>query len=379
MTTDLLYREPLRIPKVDPEIDKYTFYKHQDKLLQENLSESQNTQNKKQQPKANQSISNAYAFIINPSSNLSNCREKWIAFENSKFARQYLNKNTIFHKTTPSTKPGIPNNNLVNFIRSAYLNNNIRHFVACGGDGTVNMVVNAIKQFEKEERKAIPDIILGALGFGSSNDFHKFEKNNKNKKSNYRINFRKLTQHDIGKIKFKNKNMAELTHYFISSTSIGVVADAAYGLYKPNKFIGFLKSISPNLAVNLVGFLGIFKHRNRLFLFNKKNYIWLTSAGIVKNNCFGGNLKYDLDLDKSDGHLGCYLTYSLSKLQLMRLMLWVSFGKFRGFPNSYAGKHRIFQISSKSPFVIECDGEMIDDVLEARFTICKQKLLVCSE
>ena len=43
-----------------------------------------------------------------------------------------------------------------------------RVFIAAGGDGTVNMLVNAIMALEDRS-----NVSLGAVGLGSSNDFHK--------------------------------------------------------------------------------------------------------------------------------------------------------------------------------------------------------------
>jgi diacylglycerol kinase family enzyme len=44
-------------------------------------------------------------------------------------------------------------------------------FVAAGGDGTVNAVVSAL--VENASPDALRRIRLGAVGLGSSNDFHK--------------------------------------------------------------------------------------------------------------------------------------------------------------------------------------------------------------
>ena len=54
---------------------------------------------------------------------------------------------------------------------AAALASGVRTFVAAGGDGTVGALADAV--VESRGSIALPDITLGAIGLGSSNDFHK--------------------------------------------------------------------------------------------------------------------------------------------------------------------------------------------------------------
>src|SRR5437016_2873987 len=54
---------------------------------------------------------------------------------------------------------------------SSAVHNGERSFVAAGGDGTVNALLNAIVACEN--RPPLEEFTLGAVGLGSSNDFHK--------------------------------------------------------------------------------------------------------------------------------------------------------------------------------------------------------------
>ena len=51
---------------------------------------------------------------------------------------------------------------------SRAVKNGERRFIAGGGDGTVNLLLNAIMNLSDA-----PDVAIGAVGLGSSNDFHK--------------------------------------------------------------------------------------------------------------------------------------------------------------------------------------------------------------
>ena len=46
-----------------------------------------------------------------------------------------------------------------------------KNIIAAGGDGTVNLILNAL--IDEKTDKVDPGINFGAIGLGSSNDFHK--------------------------------------------------------------------------------------------------------------------------------------------------------------------------------------------------------------
>ena len=45
-----------------------------------------------------------------------------------------------------------------------------RFLVSAGGDGTIHFLLNQVMQIKRSVRR---DVVLGAIGLGSSNDFHK--------------------------------------------------------------------------------------------------------------------------------------------------------------------------------------------------------------
>ena len=311
-------------------------------------------------------------IILNLSSNLGGAKKKWKQFAASPVGEALLDKNLPILHTKKAPNPGFSNQHLEDSISDFY-ERGARNFIACGGDGTVNLLVNAIQKLK------LKDVVLGAVGIGSCNDFHRPYLKRKNPIP-VKLNFNKSILYDLVSAQFVNASGEVLSHYFISSSSIGVVANGAFGLYKPSGFLSVLKFFQPSLAVYWAGICAVLKNKNmkaRVTFDGASEKLALTTLAIVKNNYFGGDMSYDLSLLPDDGFLGQYTTWSLSKMQLIRLMAWVSRGRFTGFENSKSQKVASCRIKAEEPFVVELDGEIIDNATEVQFSVVPKAIAVC--
>ena len=74
-------------------------------------------------------------------------------------------------------------------------------FVIAGGDGSINYFLNSCIQLLGPNELA--QIKLGAVGIGSSNDFHKpFEKQNILGSIPFKVNFNQTARRDVGCIQY---------------------------------------------------------------------------------------------------------------------------------------------------------------------------------
>ncbi|HUP58551.1 MAG TPA: diacylglycerol kinase family protein, partial [Bdellovibrionota bacterium] len=93
-------------------------------------------------------------------------------------------------------------------------------FVACGGDGTLNLVINAALSSPELREGAR----IGALALGSSNDFHKpFDAPSRGRVAGRaaRVAFGEARPHDVGRAVFDEGSRA-----FAIGASVGVTAEA---------------------------------------------------------------------------------------------------------------------------------------------------------
>ncbi|UCC11279.1 MAG: acylglycerol kinase family protein, partial [candidate division WOR-3 bacterium] len=95
-------------------------------------------------------------------------------------------------------------------------------FIAAGGDGTVNLLLNAIMQAGGDR-----DVTIGAVGLGSSNDFHKpFGEDAFIKGVPVKIDFKNAFPRDVIRIRYRNATGHPDTRYCLINASAGLTAEA---------------------------------------------------------------------------------------------------------------------------------------------------------
>jgi diacylglycerol kinase family enzyme len=258
------------------------------------------------------------------------------------------------------------------------LQNGETDFVAAGGDGTINFLLNQLFKFATKEE--INQIKLGAVGIGSSNDFHKpFFSNNSNKYP-FNLNFNKVQQRDVCYLSYKQKDNWK-KKYFLINVSIGLTADGNKLFNNPSKLLKGLKSINTNSAIYYTAIREILSFSNKLVNItvdgNKQIQTNLSNIGIVKNPNFSGNLRYNGEADYVNGLFKVYLCEEMSKLDYLKLLLALMSNNFDSLKNTRSFNCRKISIQSKHNFTVEFDGETVDTNFVS-FGILQNKLKVCT-
>lgn len=268
-------------------------------------------------------------------------------------------------------------------ITNSFIQNGItkkeKEFIIAGGDGTVNQFINKLIDFS--DKKDIKDIRIGAIGIGSSNDFHKpIFKENLIAEIPAKINFNSYELRDVGVIKYKIGS--EFFHkYFLLNASIGVTAEANNLFNNPDSILKILKKYFTGLAILYSAFKTIFSFKNIeariIFNPNEVYSFQISNLSIIKNPNISGDLSYPSDPDYQNGLYDIYLTHSMNKLNLINLLKSLS-NKF--FPKNEKTKYcktSKIKVSAESEFLIEFDGEIIKTKY-AEFSILNKYLNVCT-
>lgn len=252
-----------------------------------------------------------------------------------------------------------------------------RIFIAAGGDGTVNLMVNALLCLSA----AKDDIFLGAVGLGSSNDFHKpFRPQTFVEGIPTRMDWRHSVLSDVIRIRYKNSSHRLTTRYSIINASLGITAEANafYNMRLP--FIDFVQRFSHETAVIISALKTIFSYSNipcYLSLQNcsQKRYL-LTNLGIIKNPHFAGNFCYDTPVEADDGKLGVNLCSAMSKWEAIRTLISLQRHRFRGLPKTCSWDATRVEVESQKPFALEMDGEVVE-ASYAEFRLIPKALRCC--
>ncbi|MGD0338511.1 MAG: diacylglycerol kinase family protein [Bacteroidota bacterium] len=256
---------------------------------------------------------------------------------------------------------------------------NTTEFIAAGGDGTVNLLLNAID--ECSSGKSIQKIKLGAVGLGSSNDFHKpFRNAQLIEGIPCKVNFSGAVPRDVGVITYENGEGNSITCCWIINASIGVTAEANFFFNTPDATLRFLKRASVESAILYAALRSIAAYRNQEMSIAIGNEPPLrapvTNLGVVKSPHFSGNFCYDSPFRPDSGTFNVHLCERMS-LPRTLLTLWgLSRKKFSGLPHTRSWSSCRIMVRANKSFAVEFDGEVVS-THSAVFSIKPKLLQVC--
>ena len=253
-----------------------------------------------------------------------------------------------------------------------------REFVAAGGDGTVNALVSSLLTCATAEEQR--EIAVGAIGLGSSNDFHKpFCRKSLLDGMPVKLDFDTAAYRDVGRIDFETGGETG-TRYFLVNASAGVTAAANQVFNSSGRTLGLLKRNSTPAAIAYAAIRTILTYQG------PEATIWshetgpitgpLINIGFIKNPHFSGNLFYPGEAEYDNGKIDVHFCPALSKTGLLRLLRALSNGTFDSIPGTRSWSTESISLTSAVPFPVEHDGEIVTATL-ARFSILHRHLKVC--
>ena len=257
------------------------------------------------------------------------------------------------------------------------LNKGKTDFVIAGGDGSINYFLNHLINIVEPE--ILKEVKIGAVGIGSSNDFHKpFHPNNTVGNVPYKINFKDAVKRDVGCLLYE-KDGELLKKYFLINASLGITAEGNNFFNNPDFILRFLKKINTQSAITYAAIKNIFTYKNFKVTIGDNNESFtanISNMGILKSAFFTGKLRYQSDPLPDNGLFDVHLYESLSKVKLLKLFYNLSKG---GPDNSFNKKFwrtdRI-TISSETEFAVEFDGEVIT-TKTVEFSVIPRLIKVC--
>ena len=250
-------------------------------------------------------------------------------------------------------------------------------FVIAGGDGSINYFLN--RMINSIELDVLKKIKIGAVGIGSSNDFHKpFYQENIIENIPYKLNFKEAVKRDVGCIHYESDGKI-LKKYFLINASVGITAEGNNFFNNPDFILGFLKKISTQSAITYAVIKNILSYKNfkvTIGDYNESFTANISNLGITKSPFFTGKLRYQSDPKLDNGLFDIHLYQSLSKMKLLKLFYNLSKGKSDASLNKKFLRTNRINISSEQEFAVEFDGEVIT-TKSAEFSVIPGLVKVC--
>jgi diacylglycerol kinase (ATP) len=253
-------------------------------------------------------------------------------------------------------------------------------FIAAGGDGTVNLLLNALLKANGLRN----GVVLGAIGLGSSNDYHKpIQQRSRIGKDQVplRVNTRTATACDVIRVDYLDNASLPQTRLCLNNASIGVTAEANDAFNHQPGLTRVLRRVSINAAIAATAARTILRYRNIPCSVTidggEAKEVLATNLGIVKNPHFAGSLCYESVVTPNDGLLGIHLCERMSRREALSILARLSSGGFRGAPKTRICRAEHIRVESKQPFALELDGEVVR-TRRADFSVLKQAVRCCS-
>jgi len=252
-----------------------------------------------------------------------------------------------------------------------------RLFISAGGDGTLNLLLNCLLKISSEGRK----FVVGAVGLGSSNDFHKpFCQETMVQKIPVRMDWKNALETDVIRINYQNGKNRPSSRFCLINASIGITAQANAFYNSRNSFISLTKKFGHDAAVVACALNTIVTYSNipcTLTLEENKRFdILLTNLGIIKNPHFAGGLCYDQNVRPDDGDLGINIGSGMSKLEAIRTLAGLYKKKFSELPKTQSLRAKRITVESDRTFALELDGEVVE-ANSAEFKIFPKAVMCC--
>lgn len=314
--------------------------------------------------------------IVNPTAGGGRAVERWVAIEARfrKLAARWSPTSGPVRVEAPASR-----DEAGRAIRRALVAGE-RCFVAAGGDGSVNALLSALA----DDSGRVPEddgLLLGAVGLGSSNDFHKpFADRRTLDDIPVRIDSSSAVAHDVGVVRYRDGEGRPHARPWIVNASVGLTADANAFFNEPDALLRALKGTATasalayaalrTLATAPVHTLGIRIDGS------EESWLPVSNLGIVKNPHFAGCLRYDSPHDPGDGSFYVHLLEGTGRAGRLATLSGLARGRFTGRPGTRSSRASELVVRGREPFVLETDGE-VALARSAVFTLSPARIRVC--
>jgi diacylglycerol kinase family enzyme len=254
----------------------------------------------------------------------------------------------------------------------------VRTFVAAGGDGTVNTVLNAICTCRGDV--PLDAFTLGAIGLGSSNDFLKpIRSENTIHGVPVKVRADGARPRDVGIADYADGSGEKRRRYFIINASLGLVAAANAFFNSGGKTLGWLKRNWVEGSILYSAFNTLMDYRNFpavLVMGDERHETELTNLSVMKIPHVSGNFCYGMEIPPNDGLFAVNLCEGMSRREVIKTMMRLYEGIFLGLPKTRSWRAAGLRVETAELTALEMDGEVVE-ARDIDFTIHPESIREC--
>jgi len=230
-------------------------------------------------------------------------------------------------------------------------------FIGGGGDGTINYLLN---QIIEQTGGNLSELVLGGIGLGSSNDFHKpIEK--ELKKIPLRLDFNNSVDHNIGQLEYTSDSGSLNKTCFLLNSSLGLTASANQFFNSPNRTLAFLKRSSSSLSIYYAALHTLFNYTPPRIAEKRcsgKKSARINNMSIVISPYLSGSFCYPELVKAGDGKFGVYCCSEMNRWEVMGTMSGMMKQRFDDSAKRTKFTREEIELITDDLLSIESDGEV---------------------
>jgi diacylglycerol kinase (ATP) len=226
-------------------------------------------------------------------------------------------------------------------------------------------------------------VTIGAVGLGSSNDFHKPRKAAHDVLGvPIALDVATSTLVDLGRVDFVTPDGTERTEYFVLNSSLGAVAEGNARYNQPRGLLRVLKGVSVWMAIQWCSLETLLAYKNLPATVEVDGKAvdcqTITSLGVIKRVHFAGDMRYDTPVMPADGLFDVNLCADMQRGELVRAMLAIMSGRFLAakLPKTHHWRATRVRVVPTQPAALELDGE-VRLVKAANFRLIPRAIRLC--
>jgi len=251
--------------------------------------------------------------------------------------------------------------------------------VAVGGDGTVGQVVNTLMSLPAWVRNKL---VLGAVGTGSSNDFHKPYKSSDCVVPGVpvRLCWHCVHKQNVGRADFLDTDSQWHRRYFVINSSLGVLAAANHFFNHPRGLLTWLKPRWLNLSIWYAGLRTVMTEpafEGTISENSKRFHTTITNLSILLSPHISGGFRLDIPVSPASSFLGIALCEDMTRRRRLRTLISMAHGRFVGLPGTRSMQTAQISVSMPHPVPLELDGEVFM-AMRVHIKLLQGAIRVCS-
>ena len=252
----------------------------------------------------------------------------------------------------------------------------VERVVAVGGDGTVHAVANALLG---DGTGLWSGVTLGAVGVGSSNDFHK---PCHTRVRGVPVRIGTPAGRDAGIASWEDERGDRHTRWFFVSASLGLCARANRRFSSERGAASWLSARSVDAAITASAMGALRHHANvgaRLCAEpnEPERDVQLSNLGVMLTPYLAGSFHYGTGVELGQGKFAIHLCEGMTRLGLLRAMAELLGGRFGRAPGMSSWSSRSVSLELGRDEDLELDGELFRARC-VRFEAFPHALSVCS-